>query len=83
MARAGEGYLFTECGVFRNISDSNFVVHPKFVPTAVYYDVAVLHVEKRFVFNQFIQPICLPDQDANKFRVERHHVMRFAGRRNI
>ena len=70
--------LETSCGVFRNISASNVVRHPKYVGGA-YYDVAVVHVEKRFPFNKFIKPICLPEQNDSNLDRHKGQLMRLAG----
>ena len=78
LARAGEDQMDSTCGVFRNISARNIVVHPNYTATG-YYDVAVVHVEKGFTFNEFIKPICLPSQNVSDLDGYKDHLMRLAG----
>ena len=82
MARAGEDEIDRTCGIYRHISDSHIKLHPKYVAGAGYYDVAVVHLEKRFPFNRFIKPICLPVSNASNLDGHKYHSMRLAGRYN-
>ena len=73
----------TICGVFRNISVTKIVSHPNYVPGAGYYDVAVVHLDEKLVFNQFIKPICLPVQNASNWDAHMGKSMRLAGKDHV
>ena len=80
MARAGEGDIKDRlCGVMRNFTDDDIVKHPKYEAGVAYYDVAVVHLERRIMFNRFMQPICLPPQPTSNQDEHADHMMRLAG----
>ena len=82
LARAGEDMLGSTCGAFRSISARNIVAHPKY-KAAGYYDVAVIHVKKGFVFNEFLKPICLPTKNASNLDEYKDDLMRLAGEQDL
>jgi secreted trypsin-like serine protease len=48
----------------QNIAADKIFVHPKFLPTNNnWYDIALMHLERKPVLNTFVQPCCLPIDD--------------------
>ena len=58
--------------VTRKVKSVKF--HPKFNNLFSYYDVAVLELEEALVINDFIKPVCLPEESTDFDKYEGHFV---------
>ena len=68
---AGVVDFSSQSGTLYEISNWQKMRHPKYVDGKAYYDVALVYVEDKLDYNDFVQPICLPesvetDQDSHK-----------------
>ena len=47
-----------------DLSILQFIVHPKYDPEYMYYDVAIIQLNETIEFNEHIRPVCLPTSPA-------------------
>ena len=53
-------YFATFSSTLQDHELENFVVHPKYKKNSHYYDAALIETQEEILFNEGVQPICLP-----------------------
>ncbi|XP_058618488.1 si:dkey-9p24.5 isoform X2 [Onychostoma macrolepis] len=74
LIRAGSSRLDVDAKSTQKSEVARIIKHKRFNPVSLRYNIALLEMATPFKFNEFVHPICVPDEDTADHRYESCHI---------
>ncbi|XP_067303349.1 si:dkey-9p24.5 [Pseudorasbora parva] len=74
LIRAGSSILDIDDENTQTAEVARIIIHERFNPVTLRYSIALLQMKTPFVFNDFVYPICVPDDAAADHKYESCHI---------
>lgn len=74
LIRAGSDRLDVDEAYTQQSEVARIIRHERFNPVTLRYNIALLQMKTPFELNEFVHPICVPDEDTADHRYESCHI---------